>query len=112
MRKCDFESGILRKWDLGKDMLGKGYFGKVGYWESGILVMLDLEQVGFWGNEILGSRILGNWDFEEVLGSLDLGKLSFWKKLDFGTLGFCKVGKVGFWECWIWGKWDFGEIGF
>ena len=82
MRKWDFESGILRKWDLGKDMLGKGYFGKVGYWESGILVMLDLEQVGFWGNEILGSCILGNRDFEEVLGNCYFGK-----KLDFARLG-------------------------
>ena len=52
--------------------------------------MLDLEQVGFWGNEILGS------DFEEVLGRLDLGKLSFWKKLDYGTLGFSNFGKAGF----------------
>ena len=66
--------------------------------------MLDLEQVGFWGNEILGSRILGNWDFEEVLGSLDLGKLSFWKKLDFGTLGFCNFGKNGFLKPGIFGN--------
>ena len=43
------ESGILRKWDLGKVRFGKGRF-----WESGILGKWDLGKLGFLESGIVG----------------------------------------------------------
>ena len=80
---CHFgKSWILVHWGFAR--LGKWDFGNVGFGASGILGKLDFRK-----------SHLGNWDFGELLGSLDLGKLSFWKKLDFGTLGFYKVEIFG-----------------
>ena len=60
--------------------------------------MLDLGQVGFWGNWILGSRI---WE------------LGFWgivRKSGFGETVILE--KVGFWYIGILQGWDFGKVGF
>ena len=42
------------------------------------------------------------------------GKLLFWKKLDFGTSGFYKVGILGKWdfEKWDFKKWDLKNLRF
>ena len=58
----------------------------MGFWESGILGILDLGQARFLGNGILGSGILGNWGFEkEVFLEYEI------------------------WEVWIWGNCHFGK---
>ena len=68
-----------------------------GYWEIGLL---DFGKVGFWE-----SGMLGEWD---------VGKVTFWESaiLESEILGKCDFGKVGFQESGILGKWDFGRVGF
>ena len=75
-------------------LLEKFDFGKVQFWEVGILGKWDIVKVGFGVNGIGIKR-----DFGKVV------KVEFWGK---GILRKWDVGKLGFWEIVIMGL---GKIG-